>query len=62
LIARAGGDNDPYLEQFMRDMTPADRAMGENKAKPWIARMNPIGPTPFTAAPPKQTKSQPVKP
>ena len=39
-----------------------DRAMAENKAKPWIARMNPIGPTPFPTAPPDQTKSQPVKP
>jgi TPR repeat protein len=62
LIARAGGNNDPYLDDFMRNMKPADRAMGENKAKPWIARMNPIGPTPFPTAPPQQTKSQPVKP
>ncbi len=47
LIAQAGGDNDQYLEDFMRNMKPTDRAMAENKAKPWIARMNPVGPTPF---------------
>ena len=62
LIARAGGDNDPYLDDFMRNMKPGDRAMAENKAKPWIARMNPIGPTPFPTAPPHQTKSQAIKP
>ena len=61
LIARAGGNNDQYLEEFMRDMKPADRALAEDKAKPWIARMNPIGPTPFPTAPPHSTKSQPVK-
>jgi TPR repeat protein len=62
LIARAGSNNDPFLEEFMRNMKPADRAMGENKAKPWIARMTPVDPTPFPTAPPRQTKSQPVKP
>jgi uncharacterized protein len=62
LIARAGGANDQYLEDFMRNMKPTDRAMAENKAKPWIARMSPIGPTPFPAAPLVQTKSQPAKP
>ena len=39
-----------------------DRTTGENKAKPWIARMNPIGPTPFPTAPARQTKSLSVKP
>ena len=38
------------------------RAAAEDKAKPWIARMNPIGPTPFPTVPPNQTKSQTVKP
>jgi TPR repeat protein len=47
LIARAGGDNDQFLEEFMRKMKPTDRAMAEDKAKPWIARMKPVGPTPF---------------
>jgi TPR repeat protein len=47
LIARAGGDNDQALEDFMRDMKPADRTAAENKARPWIARMAPAGPTPF---------------
>ena len=27
--------------------SPADRAAAEAKAKPWIARMQPRGPTPF---------------
>jgi TPR repeat protein len=63
LIARAGGDNDQYLEDFMRNMKPLDRSMAENKAKPWIARMKPIGPTPFpTLTPTDQTKTQSVKP
>ncbi len=47
LIAVAGGSNDQYLEDFVRKMTPADRAAAEAKAKPWIARMQPRGPTPF---------------
>jgi hypothetical protein len=43
----------------MRTMKPADRVAAEDKAKPWIARMKPIGPTPFAnpaapAAPAKQ--------
>lgn len=62
LIARAGGDNDQYLDEFVRNMKPLDRAMGENKAKPWIARMNAVGPAPFPTAPPRQTKSQSIKP
>jgi hypothetical protein len=28
-------------------MKAADRAMAEDKAKPWIARMKAVGPTPF---------------
>ena len=39
LIARAGGDNDQFLDEFVRKMKPADRAAAEDKAKPWIARM-----------------------
>jgi TPR repeat protein len=62
LIARAGGNNDQYLDEFMRNMKPSDRAMAENKAKPWIARMTPVGPTPFPAAPPTKPNSQAVKP
>jgi TPR repeat protein len=62
LIARAGGDNDPNLDAFMAGMTPADRAMAENRAKPWIASMSAIGPTPFPAAPAKPAKAQVVKP
>jgi TPR repeat protein len=51
LIAKAGGDNDQFLESFMRKMKSTDRAAAEDKAKPWIARMQPIGPTPFPEAP-----------
>jgi TPR repeat protein len=54
LIARAGGNNDQYLEDFVRKMKPADRAMAEDQAKPWIARMQPIGPTPFPNPPATQ--------
>jgi len=62
LIALAGGVNDQFLEDFMRNMKPLDRSMAENKAKPWIARMTPLGPTPFPSADPKSARSQPVKP
>jgi TPR repeat protein len=51
LIAKAGGDLDPFLDDFMRKMKPADRAAAEDKAKPWIARMQAVGPTPFPNAP-----------
>ena len=47
LIAQAGGNNDQFLDDFVRKMKPADRAAAEDKAKPWIARMKAIGPTPF---------------
>jgi TPR repeat protein len=53
LIAKAGGNNDQFLDDFVRKMKPADRAAAEDKAKPWIARMKAIGPTPFPD-PPKQ--------
>ena len=59
LIARAGGDNDQFLEEFMRNMKPPDRAMAENKAKPWIARMTPGRPDPVPRRRrPNQAKSQ----
>ena len=62
-IAKAGGDNDPSLDAFMRNIKAADRAMGENKAKPWIAHMTQTGQaSPLPTAPPHQTRSQPVKP
>jgi hypothetical protein len=53
LIARAGGDNDQFLEDFMRRMKPADRTAAEDKAKPWIARMKVAGPAPFPEVPAK---------
>jgi TPR repeat protein len=62
LIALAGGVNDQFLEDFMRKMKPLDRSMAENKAKPWIARMTPLGPTPFPHDVSKSTPSQPAKP
>jgi TPR repeat protein len=39
LIARSGGANDLFLEDFLRKMKPEDRAAGEAAAKPWIARL-----------------------
>jgi hypothetical protein len=50
MIAKAGGNNDQFLEDFVRRMKPADRARAEDKAKPWIARMQAVGPTPFPDA------------
>jgi uncharacterized protein len=62
LIAKAGGVDDQPLDELIRKMNPADRAMGENKAKPWIARMNAAGPAPFPTPPAHTIKSQRVKP
>ena len=39
LIARAGGANDLFLEDFLRKMKPEDRTAGEAAAKPWITRL-----------------------
>ena len=39
----------------------SDKFMAENKAKPWIARMTPLGPTPFPDQA-KPAQSQPAKP
>ena len=76
IIAKAGGSNDQYLEDFVQKMSPADRATAEDKAKPWIARMPLHGPSPFSQAaepaaqPPAKTetirpdeaKPEPAKP
>ncbi len=45
LTRKAGGIDDQPLDELIRNMKPTDRAMGENKAKPRIARMNSVGPT-----------------
>jgi TPR repeat protein len=37
MIAKAGGTNDQFLEDFVRKMKPEDRTAAENAAKPWIA-------------------------
>jgi len=60
LIAKAGGSNDQFLEDFVRKMKPADRAEAEDKAKPWIARMQIRGPSPFSQAP-EPSSQQPAK-
>jgi TPR repeat protein len=71
MIAKAGGSNDQYLEDFVQKMSPGDRTQAEDKAKPWIARMQLRGPSPFdqtqpTAQQPAQTQtlapSEPAKP
>jgi TPR repeat protein len=66
MIAKAGGSNDQYLEDFVRKMKPADRTEAEEKAKPWIARMALRGPSPFsqTAEPTAQApaKLEPIRP
>ena len=46
----------------MSEMKPSDRAMAEDKAKPWIARMNAVGPIPFPTVPAKPTKAETIKP
>ena len=39
IIAKAGGSNDPFLEEFFRKMKPEDRAQAENKAKEGVVRV-----------------------
>jgi TPR repeat protein len=39
MIARAGGDSDQFLEDFMRRMTAEDRAAAEKAAKPWLSAL-----------------------
>ena len=39
LIARAGGNNDLSLEDFLQKMKPEDRAAAEKAAQPWIEAM-----------------------
>jgi hypothetical protein len=37
LVARAGGDSDQFLDDFLRNMKPEDRKAAEDAAKPWLA-------------------------
>jgi len=39
LVAKAGGSNDQFLEDFVRKMKPADRTAAEQAAKPWLATL-----------------------
>jgi TPR repeat protein len=41
LIAKAGGNGDPYLDQFAAQQTPQIRAAAEKAAKPWLAVLQP---------------------
>jgi TPR repeat protein len=36
LIAKAGGNNDQFLDEYLRKMKPEDRAAAEEAAKPWL--------------------------
>ena len=58
LIARAGGDNDQFMDDFVRKMKPADRTAAEDKAKPWIARMQAANSSPFPDPPAPQPMQQ----
>ena len=40
LIAQAGGNNDPFLDEYMRKQKPETIAAGQEAAKSWIARLN----------------------
>jgi TPR repeat protein len=57
LIAKAGGDNDQFLEDFLRKMTPADRAAAEAAARPWLAL---LGPTTTASTAPAPTALSPT--
>ena len=41
LIAKAGGNGDPYLDQFAAQQTPQIRAAAEKAARPWLATLPP---------------------
>jgi TPR repeat protein len=41
LIARAGGNGDPYLDQYMAKQTPQIRAAAEKAAHPWTIALAP---------------------
>jgi uncharacterized protein len=41
LIAKAGGNGDPYLDQFAAQQTPQIRSAAEKAAKPWLAVLPP---------------------
>jgi len=41
LIAKAGGNGDPYLDQFAGQQTPQVRAAAEKAARPWLAALQP---------------------
>jgi TPR repeat protein/thiamine monophosphate synthase len=41
LIAKAGGNSDPYLDQFAARQTPDIRAEAEKAARPWLATLPP---------------------
>ena len=41
LIAKAGGNSDPYLDQFAARQTSDVRAQAEKAARPWIATLPP---------------------
>ncbi len=60
LIARAGGDNDQYLEEFMRNMKPLDRSHGRKQGQALDRAHDRHRPDPVP--PPAQRQSQPVKP
>ena len=62
LIAKAGGDNDQFLEEFMRNMKPTGPGHGREQGQAMDRAHEPgrADPVPDGAAQP--TKSQPVKP
>jgi uncharacterized protein len=41
LIARAGGNGDPYLDQFMAKQPPQVSAAAEKAAQPWVKSLEP---------------------
>jgi TPR repeat protein len=61
LIARAGGNSDTFLEDFLRKMNAADRAAAEAKAKPSLDLLQAVSaareapsPASASAAPPRK--------
>ena len=41
LIAKAGGNGDPYLDQFAAQQKPEIRAAAEKAARPWLVGLPP---------------------
>ena len=60
LIARAGGDGNLFMEDFLRKMSAEDRAAAEASAKVWISRIPQLAAAAATSPTPQPAPSPAV--